>query len=477
MRKMTEANSVSMEIEEKIPAKSKYAFGGATLASGILSGLGLGPITYYYNVTLGLSEYWTGLAWIIFIVWNAVNDPLLGFIEDRTKSKKYGRRIPYLRFGSPIYTILFLLCWFPLVNVNDEIALFLNYLIILYAFDTIFTMIGLITYSLPAEMAVSSKSRASIMVFGSIFSALGTLITFLLPILLLTSQDVPPIEIFLTTMVIIGIICGLILFVSSYFIQERKYTQLEEPLGYWRGLIETFKNKPFLIFEVANFCTTLAQYILTTAVFYYLSFVLELGGIMGMVPLAIFFLFVFAFTVVYNKILSKRELHEVYMIILFLIGSAFILFFGIGWFFGSAIIGMIFLGIGFSGYYMTGQMLIADVIDHDEVLTKKRRETSYSGVNALLTKPAVSLAPWLFLVIIDAFGFDNTATIQSRNAQLGIMIGFCIVPAIFILLAAIAINYFPLRGPEWKKQKIELHKIHQEKEKAYLETLRKEGKI
>ncbi|MFX1360459.1 MAG: MFS transporter, partial [Promethearchaeota archaeon] len=84
---MTETNSVSIEIEEKIPGKSKFAFGGATLASGILSGLGLGPITYYYNNILLLDEYWTGLAWIIFIIWNAVNDPLFGFIEDRTKSK------------------------------------------------------------------------------------------------------------------------------------------------------------------------------------------------------------------------------------------------------------------------------------------------------------------------------------------------------------------------------------------------------
>lgn len=117
------------------------------------------------------------------------------------------------------------------------------------------------------------------------------------------------------------------------------------------------------------------------------------------------------------------------------------------------------------------------LLDLDEVLTKKRLETNYSGVNALLTKHAVSIAPWLFLLIIDAFGFDNMATIKSRNAQLGIMIGFCIVPAIFIFFAALAMNYFPLRGPEWKKQKAELHKVHQEKEKAYLESLREEGKI
>jgi GPH family glycoside/pentoside/hexuronide:cation symporter len=110
---MTEQNN--RLIEEKVPTRSKLAFGGAVFASGILSGLGLGPITYYYNITLGLNGYLVGLAWIIFIIWNSLNDPLFGFLEDRTKSKKYGRRIPYIRFGAPVYSILFLFCWFPLL--------------------------------------------------------------------------------------------------------------------------------------------------------------------------------------------------------------------------------------------------------------------------------------------------------------------------------------------------------------------------
>jgi len=83
---------------------------------------------------------------------------------------------------------------------------------------------------------------------------------------------------------------------------------------------------------------------------------------------------------------------------------------------------------------------LKQLLDHDEVLTKKCRETSYSGVNALLIKPAVSLAPWLFLLIIDTFEFDNKATMKAPITQLGIMVGFCIVPAIFIFLAVIAIN-------------------------------------
>jgi len=57
------------------------------------------------------------------------------------------------------------------------------------------------------------------------------------------------------------------------------------------------------------------------------------------------------------------------------------------------------------------------------------------------------------------------------------MIGFTIIPAVLILIAALVIKFFPLSGPKWKEQKLELHRIHAEKEKAYLEHLKKEGKI
>lgn len=107
---MNEINSERLIIEETVPIKSKVSFGLTYFGSGLMSGLGLGPIVYYYNTILGLNEFWSSLAWIIFMTWNAINDPLLGFLEDRTRSKKYDRRIPYLRFGAPVYTILFILC-------------------------------------------------------------------------------------------------------------------------------------------------------------------------------------------------------------------------------------------------------------------------------------------------------------------------------------------------------------------------------
>ena len=126
-----------MSEEELIPRKSKLAFGGITFTSGLFSNLVIATsFTYFYNIKLGLSDFATGLAWIIFIVWNTLNDPLLGYIEDRTKTKKYGRRVPYIRFGGIMYGILFILSWIPFATPDNQLGLFLSMIIMLFLFDT-----------------------------------------------------------------------------------------------------------------------------------------------------------------------------------------------------------------------------------------------------------------------------------------------------------------------------------------------------
>ncbi|MHA1843317.1 MAG: MFS transporter, partial [Promethearchaeota archaeon] len=111
--------------------------------------------------------------------------------------------------------------------------------------------------------------------------------------------------------------------------------------------------------------------------------------------------------------------------------------------------------------------------DYDETRTGKRRETTYSGVEALLTKPAISIANWMFLTIISSFGFEEGSIAQSNSALLGIMIGFTIIPAIFALFGAFVMKFFPLDGPEWNEQKLKISHLHEQKEKEYLEYLKK----
>ncbi|MFX1235002.1 MAG: MFS transporter, partial [Promethearchaeota archaeon] len=293
-------------ITEKLPLKSKLAYGGLGAGINLSSNIAFSAITFFYNTVLGLNAELIGIAWLIFAFWNAINDPLFGFIEDHTKSEKYGRRIPYIRFGAPIYGIVFILCWTPFVDINNQTALFFNFIIILFVFDTLFTILGLINFTLPAEMAITAKERGNLLVYSNVITSFSLLLSFVLPILLLTGNDSPDAPIvFYIAMIFVGILSTAILFLSSFYLKENKYTQMEDTLPIIKGIKETFKNEPFLIFEISNFSFTMAQTILTTAIFYYVDYVLILTGFITTIPLIIVFLMIFAFLAVFNKLISK----------------------------------------------------------------------------------------------------------------------------------------------------------------------------
>jgi GPH family glycoside/pentoside/hexuronide:cation symporter len=460
----------------KLPLKSKLAYGGLGAGISLPSQIAFSAITFFYNVKLGLNPNLIGLAWMIFSIWNAVNDPLFGFIGDSTKSEKYGRRIPYIRFGAPIYGVIFILCWFPLVDIKNQLALFLNFIIVLFAFDTIFTILGLINFTLPAEMAMTAKERSNLLVYGNILNSIALLISFILPIILLTGNgSLVDVSAFLVTMVLVGIISAVILFLSSFYLKENKYTQMETSLPVSKGIIETFKNKPFLIFEISNFSFTLAQTILTTAIFYYIDYILVVSGLIASIPLLLVFLVIFAFLIVFNKLIVRYGVKKIFIFSILWTGLSFIILFFLGWILTTALIGFVLIGIGMSGYMLSNQVLIADIVDYDETRTGKRRETTYSGINALLTKPAISIANWLFLTIISSLGFQEGLQPQEYSAQLGILIGFTLIPAIFLIMGGIMMFLYRLDGPEWLSQKQELIKVHEKKETDYLNYLEEKG--
>ncbi len=125
-------------------------------------------------------------------------------------------------------------------------------------------------------------------------------------------------------------------------------------------------------------------------------------------------------------------------------------------------------------------MLFSDTVDNDEIRTGKRRETTYAGMEVLITKPAISIANWLYLAIVSAFGYDPLATISipaPPELRTGIMVAICIVPAIFSFVAAGILLFYPLDGPGWQDKKAGLQVIHEQKEREFVESLRKEGKI
>lgn len=71
------------------------------------------------------------------------------------------------------------------------------------------------------------------------------------------------------------------------------------------------------------------------------------------------------------------------------------------------------IGFGFAGAIIANAVLIGDTIDNDEIITGKCREAIYGRVNAIITKPAISIGNWMFLFIITLFGFIEPIVVNG----------------------------------------------------------------
>lgn len=470
----------SAEFNEHISAQSKLSYSIANATNGILSGLGEGQIMFFYNVKYGMSPALQGIAWLLFAIWNALNDPLFGIIEEKTKSK-LGRRVPWVRYGAPLYAISFVFIWFPFAAPGDQVGLFVNFLVMLCIFDTLFSMIGLITYSLPAEMAVTSKERASIMIYSTAVGIGGQMIGIILPIAYLqgTGSSIPFWQLL---MVILAVGCGVAMYGSSYYLKENKWAQREESFGFVDSLKETIKNKPFLVFETMNFAMQACQTVLFSGILYVFTFVMPLN----LFPDVLYFVPIIGILVVviyfFNKYINRIGIKH-----LFMYGcAAGALGFGLLPFFGRSIasqfIPLTLIMIWLASYLLSGTPLMADVIDNDELLTGKRRETTYAGVNALITKPSISIANWLFLGILGIYGFIQSEPgqpnpVQPASVGDGVVLAFSIIPVVCLVISIVAMKYYNLDGPEWAAKKRMIQETHIQKEKDFVETLQREGKI
>jgi len=203
----------------------------------------------------------------------------------------------------------------------------------------------------------------------------------------------------------------------------------------------------------------------------------------------LFFLLIFLVSLLIGALILPKKLPKwegkgMMMYSLFFIAAAFGVLFFIGYNLILAVIPFFVVGFFFAGATIGNGVLVGDVIDNDELITGKRREAIYGGVNAIITKPAISIANWLFLTILTVFNFQQPVVVngvavkqpQPEIAIIGILLAFCLMPAIFITIGAIALRWYPLEGPEWQKKKQKVIEMHAQKEREYLKKIAKEQK-
>jgi GPH family glycoside/pentoside/hexuronide:cation symporter len=448
---------------------SMASFGGA-LIQGIYAALLLIFITDY----LGLveTEYIVVLMFSIYAIWNAINDPLFGILSDKTKSKK-GRRIPFMRYTAPFLGIFFILVWLAPAGAGITV-LFWWLLITTLLYDTAYTIIFLVFSALLPEITEDEIQRNKLNMFSSFFGLIGQILGFIIPELFRQGTDLLPLQLAMVAVGIIGV--GLIMLTTYKFKERPEFTVVDEPLGMWDMIQNTFRRKSFDILAIANFMSIFLQSLILGSIFYLADYVVQTSSLILLIFLFIPLLIGIWIT---PKLIKKWGVVRSDQMLLLIGGVGLILLTFM------PLNELIYLCIaiaafGFVGPLVFTNVMFAQVADEDELKTGVRREAMFFGINALVTKPAQSLAAIVPTLLLAATGFiPRTLTggvprpdLQPPEAIIAIRIFIGLIPGIALLLEALILQFYPIKGEYWKEIQSQVLKLHDEKHKKLKEMER-----
>ena len=152
-------------------------------------------LLFFYVDIQKLSPVWAAMVMTGYAIYNAINNPVMGFLSDRTKTR-WGRRIPYILFGTIPYAIFFTLLFLvPFDGQRNPISLLIWFIVGLFLFETTATVVQTAYYSLLPEMFAEYQARTSVAVRMNIFMTVGLIIGAALPITIATILGWPIMEI------------------------------------------------------------------------------------------------------------------------------------------------------------------------------------------------------------------------------------------------------------------------------------------
>ena len=449
----------------KLGFKYKVTWGVASLGSSLISGIYAAMLPIFYQDYLGLSAKWIALAATIYAVWNAINDPLFGFITDNTRSK-HGRRIPYMRFTAPFLALTFVLVWFAPAGAG-EIAQFWWMLVTMLLYDTCYTIIGLVYSALLPEVTESDAERNGLQISASLFGMVGMILGFLIPDMVRpgTGSDSSLLP-FRLAMIGVALVAMALIIFTTYRVKERKeFTQVDKPLSLIESMKYTFTSKSFIVLVAENFMAILTSSLVTGSLFYIADYVMQVPTINLLIALFIPIMIMIPLTDLLRKKFGVLRTMQLLLVVagVGLIALPFVP--------KPPIWGCLILaGIGLAGPQVLTNVLFAQVADEDEIRSGVRREGAFFGVNALITKPAQSVAIALTAWILESTNFvtreSNNGLIfldQPDSAIFGMKIFLGLIPGIALILGAVILHFFPLQGKYLAELQERVLNLHAEK--------------
>lgn len=399
-----------------------------------------GIIAFYIVDVKNLPATWYATFWFFYTLYNALNNPALGYFSDRTRSR-WGRRLPYVLFGGLPYAVSFALIFSaPFDGRDNPLGLLLYFGACIIVWEALYTAVATGYYGLLPEMFASYEERTDVAAKMNIFQTIALVLGAALPPLLAEILGWSGMATILAVISVIAIYLGY----PALFERPDLKTDTAFPFG--KALKATFLNRSYLTAAGAQAMRFFATGTLQAGMLFYLKYSLKVEEAMATVIFGIAFL-VAMFSLypwrnwVANKTDSRRTLMLANAImILGIVPLGFSP--SLPFTFAAAVV----IGIGLGGLVLIGDVIITEVIDEDEVATGHQRAGMYFGMSGFVITLSGLLVSTVFGLMMPAFGYDTLLEVQPASVDLGFRLFLTLPTTLGFLLAIFLLWLYPLHG-------------------------------
>ena len=399
---------------------------------------------FFYEKEMGLPTIYPTIATIIYSIWNAVNDPLIGWITGKKPIlARYGKRLFWIVLGLVLCSLAYLLIFMvPETLHANKVAVFIWMVIAVCLYDAAYSLWEVNYQGVFPDKFRSQDIRRKTAVTSTTFGSVGIALGAVLPPLFYHYGD--PHSYITAGLVIAGIgILGSILIIPGVM-QRNEATPLCEQVpqeaepGFVESLKSTVKHREFLILAIMLFLYQSACICMTGSVNYVVNGVLGLPAKASTPIFASMLVGALISVVIWSKVAKKLDNNFLMLVItnFFMAFAAFPMLFCRTQL--TFAIFMFLWGLGFGGCWTFIAPAMADVVDSIVLKEKRRNEGVIMGVRAFFMRLSYASQGIIFWLCHSLTSYDNAAPgIQEPLAQWGITAHIGLVPSLFFMAAAL----------------------------------------
>lgn len=441
-------------LKDRVPLGQKAAFGAGHLVNNLLPGA-LGVFAFFLLTAFGMDPFLAGLLGGLPRFFDAITDPIMGYITDNTKSK-FGRRKPYIFIGAILSGVLFAVLW-QLNPENSQMYNFWYFLILSMVYLIGNTMFSTPLIGLGYEMTSDYNERTRLMGFSQTLGQVAWMIVPWFWVLIANPDLFETQAIGVRRLaIIVGLICMALGMLPALFCKEIDQTNLTNRddltikniyksfKNLLHNMVLIFKNVSFVRLCGATFLVFNGFQMVASFSYFIIVFYMFNGdyGLAGTWPawfstvsaMSTAFLVIPIITWMANK-WGKRKAF-IYATLISIVGYALK-----WWGFNPENPWLIFMPIpfmvfGIGGLFTLMMSMTADVCDLDELNNgMPRKEGTFGAIYWWMVKLGQGLALVLGGLVLKLVGFDQLAAQQTADTITNLRLADIFVPALTAALA------------------------------------------